>query len=320
MIIKYSDNIFYQIGGVLFHNMGRISAFTLIGCFAAFQKEFSLIMGWEILVMPAIPVSILGGALAIFLAFRNNHAYDRWWEARKVWGGIVNASRTMTMMILSFGSTHYNKENVTEEQVKSWQKELIYRHLAWVNSLVQYLRTHHLHEDYSHYISKEELELVKTKNNLPAHLIYIQGLRLKEGFEQGIIEDFRHMELVNMIKELNTLQGQAERIKKTVFPYYYNYFTRVFMWVFILAFPFVLVSVSAWWVSIPMSVVISFVFSILEKSGTMTEEPFEDRAADTPMSSITRSIEIDVLEMLGDENIPSHRPSELAHFDVEYMK
>ena len=161
---------------------------------------------------------------------------------------------------------------------------------------------------------------VKNATNRPAQLINIQGQRFQDACEKGIIEDFRHMELVNMLKELTTLQGQSERIKNTVFPYYYNYFTRVFMWIFILVFPFVLVVECTWWVSVPLSVAISFVFSILEKSGTITEEPFEDRAADTPISAITRSIEIDLLEMLGEEDIPKPWASEIGKFDVSFMK
>ncbi|MEO1924761.1 MAG: bestrophin family ion channel [Gammaproteobacteria bacterium] len=92
------------------------------------------------------------------------------------------------------------------------------------------------------------------------------------------------------------------------------------MWFFIIAFPYVLVSTVNWWIAILVSVAINFVFSILEKSGTITEEPFEDRAADTPMSSITRNIEIDLLEMLGDDNIPEPWPAGIGKFNVEYIK
>ncbi|NQY67973.1 MAG: hypothetical protein HRT72_09665 [Flavobacteriales bacterium] len=320
MIIKYSDNLFLQIAGVIYHNGGRIIAFIILSSIAVLQKEVCLIMGWEVFELPVIPVSILGSALAIFLAFRNNHAYDRWWEARKMWGGIVNTSRSLSMMILSFGSTVYGKGDVTDEQVKEWQREIVHRHIAWIYSLVHRLRDIRNCELYGHYLSEDDISQIKPASNRPARLLLIQGKSLQKAYEDGIIEDFRHMELVTLIKELYSLQGQTERIKNTVFPYYYNYFTRVFMWFFIIAFPYVLVPSVSWWIAILVSVAINFVFSILEKSGTITEEPFEDRAADTPMSSITRNIEIDLLEMLGDDNIPEPWPADMGKFNVEYIK
>lgn len=320
MLIKYSDNLFMQVGGVIYHNRNRLIAFVIISAMAVVQYEVSMYYGWWIFEMPVIPVSILGGALAIFLAFRNNHAYDRWWEARKIWGGIVNTSRTFGMMLLSFASTHFSKGRISEEQVKSWQKDMIYRHLAWINALVLHLRKQRECDKFSQYLDQQELERLISTTNRPAQLINTQGQRLKDGFEQGIIEDFRHMELANLLKELYSLQGQSERIKNTVFPYYYNYFTRVFLWLFIIAFPFLLVTEADWWITILMSVSVSFVFSILEKAGTITEDPFEGRASDTPLSSIARNIEIDLLEMLGEDEIPDPISSKIGRFEVEYLE
>lgn len=131
-------------------------------------------------------------------------------------------------------------------------------------------------------------------------------------------DSFRHMELAQMIKEFYDLQGKAERIKGTVFPYYYNYFTTVFLWLFVSCLPFALVSIMNWGAVI-MSIAISFVFTILEKSGAVTEDPFENRAADTPISTITRNIEIDLLEMIGSKSIPAPQEAKVGSFGVVYM-
>ena len=73
------------------------------------------------------------------------------------------------------------------------------------------------------------------------------------------------------------------------------------------------------WGAIPMSIAISFVFTILEKAGATTEDPFEGRASDTPISAITRNIEIDLLEMLGDETIPAPEEPKTGKFGVKYI-
>ncbi|MEM7299156.1 MAG: bestrophin family ion channel [Bacteroidota bacterium] len=133
-----------------------------------------------------------------------------------------------------------------------------------------------------------------------------------------MIENFRHMELANMIKEFYDLQGKAERIKGTIFPYYYNYFTNVFLWLFVICLPFSLVD-NMGWGTIPMTIAISFVFTILEKSGAVTEDPFENRAADTPISTITRNIEIDLLEMINSTSIPAALEPKTGKFGVKYL-
>lgn len=318
MLIKYSDNIFRQTLGIVAYNWGRLLVFALISLLAVLFEKMHEWYGWWKIDLPVVPVTILGGALAIFLGFRNNSAYDRWWEARKIWGGIVNYSRSFTTMILSFGSSHHSDGKIDQKEVNTWQREVIYRHIGWLHALRMHLRKEYNWEKLDDYITNEELERLKEKSNKPAQLINSQGLCLKYAFENRIIEDFRHMELSQVLQEFYTLQGKAERIKNTVFPYYYNYFTRVFLWLFIIFLPFTLTEMMSWG-AIPMTVAIAFVFSILEKSGAITEDPFEGRAADTPMSTITRSIEIDLLEMLGEDDLPQPLSVKTAKFGATYI-
>ena len=318
MLIKYSDNLFKQVIGIIAYNCGRLAFFVVISTYATLQIRFNEMFGWWILEIPVFPVTILGGALAIFLGFRNNSAYDRWWEARKIWGGIVNSSRTFATMIMSFASPHHSDGKLQQIEIWEWQKQMIYRHISWMHALRMHLRKKFNWDELNPYMSEEEIELIKTRTNKPVQLLNLQGIGLMEAFDRAIIEDFRHMELTNLLKEFYTLQGKAERIKNTIFPYYYNYFTRLFLWLFVICLPFTLIEFMEWG-TIPMSVAISFMFSILEKSGEVTEDPFEGRAADTPMNTITRSIEIDLREMLGDEDIPQPMPFKTARFGVQYF-
>lgn len=317
MIIKYSPNVLKQFAGIAFYNRVNILLMTLVAASATIQKMFDTELGYQGFTLPVVPVSILGGALAIFLGFRNNSAYDRWWEARKIWGGIVNASRTFASDILAFGSTHFNGSN-TEREVETWQHAMVHRHIAWLYALKMNLRKETNWEVLKDHMSDSDFDKVKDLRNKPTQILNLQNAEMKNGYEQGTIDNFRHMELAFLTKEFYALQGMAERIKNTVFPYYYNYFTVVFLWLFIVCLPFALVEDMGWG-AIPMAIAVSFVFTILEKSGSVTEDPFESRAADTPMSSIVRTIEIDLLEMLGSPEVPSPTKTEVSKFGVEYM-
>ncbi len=319
MIIKYSDNPFKQAAGIAFYSRHNILLFTTIATLATVQFHYAELLGLTPFDLPVVPISILGSALAIFLGFRNNSAYDRWWEARKIWGGIVNASRTFSTFVISYSSNHFSEHLVSEDALQEWRKELIHRHIAWMYALKMHLRKQNAWDELSKYISHEEIAEIKKYHNKPTQLLHKQSLTLQKGYDQRITEDFRHMELGGMVKELFSLQGKAERIKTTVFPYYYNYFTIVFLWLFIVCLPFALVPEMGW-VTIPMSMAISFVFTILEKSGAVTEDPFEGRAADTPISTITRNIEIDLLEMLKSETIPAPLDPIISRFGVTYIE
>ena len=300
MLLKFSDNVFRQIVGIVFYNFKGIIAFTVIAIMAVVQHDMDGIYHWTGLDLPIAPVTIVGGALAIFLGFRNNSAYDRWWEARKVWGSIVNTSRTLCSHVMTFPSVKHGHMDAAER--RNWQRVVIRRQIAWLYALKFNLRGQSQWEEVSKYLSVRENEELLTKSNKPTHLLHHQNQSMAEAFELGMIDSFRHVELSKLIEHLYSWQGMAERIKKTVFPFYYNYFTKLFLWLFISCLPFALAPIMGV-MAIPMSMGISFIFYILDKSGELTEDPFEARAADTPMSTISRSIEIDLLEMLGEEDI-----------------
>lgn len=318
MILKYSDNIFKQVFGIAFYNRKDILIYSSISFFAISQYELAHLFDLKPIEIPIVPVTILGGALAIFLGFRNNSAYDRWWEARKIWGGIVNTSRTWGMMITTFISSAHSNEKIPAKDIKKAQHDLIKRHIAWMYALIMHLRKQNKWDDLEKFISKKEIEKLESHHNKPCHLLHEQGKKLQKTWEGKMLDNFRHVELAELLKELYDLQGKAERIKGTVFPYYYNYFTTVFLWLFIISLPFALAPIMEWG-SIIMSIAISFVFSILEKSGAVTEDPFENRAADTPISTIARNIEIDLLEMIDSETVPAPMDVKTGRFGVQYM-
>ena len=134
--------------------------------------------------------------------------------------------------------------------------------------------------------------------------------RLRELREKGLIEEFRHVELQRIIAELFNEQGRAERIKNFPFPRQYGIFSTVFIAIFILLVPLGLVfefgrvRPEIVWLTVPVSVLIGWVFSTMELIGDYSENPFEGLTNDVPMFSMCRTIEADLRQMIGDPDLP----------------
>jgi len=276
--------------------------------------------------LPWGPLGIIGIAVAFYLGFKNNSSYDRTWEARKIWGSIVNNSRTFGAAVISF---------VQGENYSDIQKELIYRHIAWITILRHQLRlsrewehienrikglySPNVSEDYnneldkelSNFISQEEIKKLEHKTNKATQILKNQSIRLQELKDKGYFEDFRHMEFHKLVTTFYEDQGKSERIKNFPFPRQY---ASVAIWitvVFCIFVPFGLLDVlhekeQPWmiWICPFLSGLIMWVFFLMEKIGDYSENPFEGTYNDVPITSIARGIEIDMREMIEDTNIP----------------
>lgn len=311
---------------------------TLISCLYYFK-----LITFQI---PWVAVSIIGTAVAFYVGFKNNQSYDRLWEARKVWGAIVNDSRTWGMMVDGFISNLFASEKLSKEEIHTEKQTLIYRHIAWLYAhrsqlLIPTEWEHvtqggHLGKFAQRYrkqfgiglvddeVTQEELiallppseydRLINAKNTA-TQIINEQSRNLKRLREKGLIDDFRHVEMENVLRSLYTYQGQNERIKKFPLPRQYANMSQYFVGIFLILFPFSLVpemlKVSNWglWLSIPITVLIGWVYLAMELVGDYSENPFQGMASDIPMLSLCRTIEIDLREMLGETDLPPAIPS-----------
>jgi ion channel-forming bestrophin family protein len=285
------------------------------------------------LAIPFAPVSTIGVAVSFYLGFKNNQSYDRFWEARTVWGGIVNISRTWGNQVLCYLSNFNGKSSVTDEELKSIQKRLIYRHLAYINALRLQLRKpssfsinhqgkvanyhfghperKHWDEEVKPFLDEQEYQELTNVQNMPTQLLRRQGEDLQHLIEQkGLIDDFRHVDLMASLKDMYNEQGRCERIKNTPFPRQYAYFSKVFTWIFVLMLPLALVmefeklGEQFIWLVIPFTTIISWIFMTIEMVGDSSEDPFENFINDVPMTALCRNIEIDLREMLGETELP----------------
>ncbi len=259
------------------------------------------VLGLEEIRIDTSVTSILGVGLSIIIGFSNNANYDRWWEARKIWGGIVNYSRSLAVQIITYPSEEFRR--VKEDKRKEWSKDIVYRHIAWINALRLHLRKQNSWQEIEPLLEPNEYLKIANVVNKPTQLNLNQAKQLTEGFEQGLIDDFRHVAIMEVITELYNLQGKCERIKNTPFPKQYDFFTQLSMWIFILILPFTLLNHMT--VAMPViSILVSTVFILLEKSGRATGNPFENVAQDISMTALCKTIEIDLREMLAETNLP----------------
>ncbi|MBL7798377.1 MAG: hypothetical protein JNJ90_17915, partial [Saprospiraceae bacterium] len=137
--------------------------------------------------LPFSVAAILGSALAIFIAFRNNSAYGRWWEARTIWGGIINSSRAFARQIIANADNAAASGKVTAEQAEAYKREIVYRTIAFAHALRLHLRRQTTAEEYRHLLPADEFAALQTKQNPPNILLQTQGIRIKEGVRAEVL-------------------------------------------------------------------------------------------------------------------------------------
>lgn len=296
---------------------------------------------WIDFRIPWLPMSVIGTAVAFYVGFKNNSAYDRMWEARKIWGGIVNSSRAWGTYVDGFITEQFVDKSVSTGQLYEVKKRLVYRHIAWLYALRRQLLSPAMWEhisqkgsvarmaryfqenfgiglvaeevtqiDLKQYLLPEEHDKLMKAANPATQIINEQGRDLTAIRKMGLIEDFRHMEMMELLYHFYEHQGKCERIKKFPLPRQYAYMSRVFVGIFIALLPFSMIpelmQVGSWgfWLSVPITALIGWVYVMMEVVGDYSENPFQGMANDIPMLSLCRTIEIDLREMLGETDLP----------------
>ncbi len=292
-----------------------------------------VVTGWQLLTVPFVPIATIGTAVAFYVGFKNNSAYDRLWEGRRVWGSLTNASRAWAIMTVDYITNLKANNPLETSELSEHHRLLIYRHLAFLNALRLQLRSKHVWEEHHgaeltiidhidafqqkkmdyelcQFLPKEEVNGLLSKANVAAQLIRNQSAHLRELRALGLLSDVYHNELERMLVEFYSQQGAAERLKSFPFPRQYAFFSFVFVWLFILLLPFGLITemakVGGWhvWLTIPFYTLIAWVFNTMEVVGDTSENPFENSINDVPMSAICRNIEIDLREVLAETELP----------------
>ena len=265
---------------------------------------YKYLPGGSYIALPFVPIGIVGSAVAIFVAFRNNSSYNRWWEARQIWGTLINSSRTFARQLTNFLDAHPKPSPGEVEQLTAFKEEMILRHIAFVHALRMHLRRQDDWQEIRPYLTEADYTDFMEKQNKPHWLLSRQGERIYETKAQGMLSDLESFHLENCLIQFADDQGACERIKNTPIPRQYDVFTRVFVWVFATALPFGLLSLfpeesGLTFITIPVSILIAVIFAIMEKTGSVIENPFENKVTDIPISALSNTIERDLKEQIG---------------------
>lgn len=307
------------------------------------------------LQVPFTPIGLVGTAVAFMIGFQNNAAYGRIWEARKIWGGIVNTSRSL---IITVKDSFYVHNTDAKKPELEELKIITNRHIAWLTALRYAMRTkkkwetsynseeskgNHwvvpeymtpIEEELPCYLSEDEFKYVMSKDNKPNAIINLQSQHFRRLTDEKKFWDFSLLRLQEMLQELTALQGKSERIKNFPYPKQYGsigyHFVHIFMWVL----PFAIIPtfskmgaglaetnpfISSYfvWLNIPFTVIVIWVFNTMLRIGLAGENPFEGSPNDVPISAISRGITRDILQIIDEDEEKIPQPfEEMNHIQM----
>lgn len=296
-----------SLRGLLAWQWKKVLIFTITAVLTVVLYHY---VGLSWMVLPAVPLAVAGGALGIFVSFRTNSAYDRWWEGRKLWGRMINTSRHISSQIVAYlPDDHPDREG------------MVRRHIAYVHSLRSLLRgnkrrpesvqgtpNHPLEDPHVlKHLTDAEKEQLKTESNITHALLHIQLERAHKAFKDGHIDGLQLQGFDESIRHLLDIQGGCERINKTPMPRGYGFIAEQLIIAFGVLFPAVIVA-ELWWVTVPINILVCLAFALISEAGRVLEDPFTEFYNGLPLTTISVMIERNLLHRLGADDVPDPAP------------
>ena len=258
--------------------------------------------GWKWLSLPDIPLSIFGGVIGVIAGFRNASAYARWWEARIIWGAILNNSRSFARQVLFMIDAPEACE-ANEREVASVKRKLVLLQVAYVHALRNHLREIPPWNELASLIPEQEIQRLKCHRNVPLAIHQNIGSLLAHCYQRGWIDNIRWTSVDKTLSILEDCQGASERIKNTPMPPLYDLFIRRFIGIYCILLPMGMVA-SLRLLTPVGSTFVGFIFMALDQIGRDLENPFENLPHDIALTAISRTVESDLKQMLGEVEIP----------------
>lgn len=245
--------------------------------------------------IPKMPISIpafLGTAVSILLSFKVSQSYDRWWESRKIWGAIVNDSRKLIVLLQSY--------LLSDNDVI---KSIAYKQISFTYVLGNSLRNLNPYIYTDEVLSNSTRIILDKSTNKSLSILNLITQEIKKLKQADKIDTYQQVNLNNVISSLIDSMGKAERINNTVFPTTYRQFFHITIFIFIILLSMALKEFQTLY-EVPLLVAIAMIFFFLEKTAYIIQDPFMNRPSDTPVTSIARTVEINIKEIIEDKNIP----------------
>lgn len=247
------------------------------------------------------PFALLGITLSIFLAFRNNACYERWWEARRIWGEFILSTRNLSRL---------SQVLDTEISVVSAsRRELLELNIAYAYALQRQLRPNQQLEKIHRFLSAKVNEEFLQSKNPPEVILRAMEKILIEALRRGQIEPIQFSMLDNLIQHLAQAQASCERIQNTPIPFGYTLLLHRTAYTFCFLMPFCFANTLGWATPFVTALAAYTLFG-LDALGNELEEPFSQLNNALPINALTEMIEIDIKETLGDDDAP---PLPIAH-------
>lgn len=261
------------------------------------------LLGWSWIGAPNVPVALYGSAIGIVVGFRNNSAYGRWWEARTLWGAIVNNCRSLARQVLALPRTLHAGDAAEAARLTDRQRQLVQLAIAYPYALTRHLRQLSSWDELARVLPATELEPLRAHGNVPLALQQRMCALVRDLQTEGWIDSIGWQAIDRNLDDLADAQGGCERIKNTPLPKQYDYLPRLFVQLYCLVLPVAMVH-QLGWVTPLGSTLIGFIFLALDQIGRDLEDPFDNSIFDVAMSAISRTIEINLRQLLGERELP----------------
>ncbi len=264
-------------------------------------KPLILLFVWDVVVTvtyfllpfraPSLPLTLFGSALALFLGFRDNSAYQRWWEGRVLWGAMINASRSLSRAARNF---------MPHPEARDLKRSIVLRQIAYVNALRCQLRRQSVDGEVLRFLSEGEAEPALARANTANGLLDGTGRRIADAQRNGWIDTIQQTQMEAVLVDIANAQGGMERVKNTPLPNQYRFFPTLFTHLFCILLPIGLVESLGF--ATPLgSTVAGLMFLAVLQIGDDLVDPFANTVHDVPLTAMCRTIEIDLLQSIGDE-------------------
>lgn len=272
--------------GHIMHYVGRPLVALLLWDVLVTLAYMHFIIVW--FDLPDLPIPLIGSAVAVYLAFRNTVAYARWWEARTLWGAMINNSRSFARQCHAL---------LASDRV-ALRSRLVHRQVAYVNALRLHLRRQPPWEEIESALPNDEIERLRGIANVP-NAILMRTAEIIARDANLAPESRRLIAFDHTLSEITNAQGGMERIKNTPLPQQYATYPTVLTHAFCVLTPVGLVENLHYWTPLG-STVVSFLFLALLQIGKDMQNPFDNTDNDVPLSAMTRTIDIDLRDGLGE--------------------
>ena len=271
-------------------------------------KPLSLLFVWDVIVTvtyytlpfkaPSLPLTLFGSALALFLGFRSNSAYQRWWEGRGLWGQMINASRSLARATSAY---------LSDPAAQDGRRAIILRHIAYVHALRHQLRRQPVDAETLGHVPPDEAARAMERANVANGLVETNGLDVEKARRNGWIDSIQQSSIEAILIDISNAQGGMERLKNTPLPNQYRFFPTLFAHLFCIALPIGLVETLGY--ATPLgSTIAGLMFLAVLAIGDDLVDPFANSVHDLPLTAMCRTIEIDLLQALGEKAPPPMGP------------